>query len=34
MIQDLFGRCISLEGAETLSPEERSGKIITGEFLK
>lgn len=32
MLAELLERCISVEEIERLSPEERVGKIITGEF--
>ncbi len=32
MIKDLMRRCLQKEEAESLSEEERAGKIITGEF--
>jgi 2-oxoglutarate/2-oxoacid ferredoxin oxidoreductase subunit beta len=34
LIRDLQERCVLIEDAETLSPEERAGRILTGEFLK
>lgn len=33
MLEDLMGRCVTNEEAADLTEEERSGKIVTGEFV-